>query len=160
MKEKKPGRLYAIAVIDSQYLRDFKLRSLSGDTESDQPEYDKLLKIYGNFATPIPVGTRTCHVTKKPIRPKIVSASKWKTLKGCETALRRIESSEYAKRTIGQKMRSHAGAHSSAHATTSYQLHVVDITDCWNDTITSEIETDRISHEARLSRLKNKLITT
>jgi hypothetical protein len=159
MKENKPGRLYAIAVIDSQYLRDFKLRSLSDESESEQPEYDKLLKINGSYPTLTRVTPRTCHVTKKLIRPKITSASRWKTIAGCKAALNRIESSEHAKRVIAQKM-VYTGATSSAQTTTSYQLYIVDITDCWNDTITSDIEIEMASHEVRLSRLKNKLINT
>ena len=148
MATKKQTRLYAIAVIDSQYLRDYKLRALSGDVESDQPDYDKLLRIYGNWASPVLVRPFTCRILGKTVRKKLSGATRWKTRAGCEKALSRIEASAVAKTNLARKMQG------------AYQFHVVDITDCWNDTVSSEMEYERRSYESRMSRLQKKLIKT
>ncbi len=143
--ENKEKRIYAIAVVDSQYLRDYKLKRLEGD--ESLPEYDKLLKVYGNVGSIVNVRPYKCSLLQKPVRRKIGSCTRWKTMAGCTNAMNRIDANPAAKRNIMRKL-----------GDVQYQLQVVDITECWNDTVMSEILQENLQHESRIKRLEKKLL--
>lgn len=144
---KKNNRIFAIAVVDAQYLRDFKLRSLDGDGHPGQPEYDKLLRVYGNRAFPVVVGAYRCQETGRVIRRKLTSTTRWKTRAGCEKVAARIEASAQARADISKKVKA------------AFAICVIDITDCWNDTIQYSLDMERRQYEAKVRSLTKKLIT-
>lgn len=151
----KSNRIYAIAVIDSQYLRDYKLVRLDGD--ESPPDFDKILKLW-NKSTPtlVPIRPRICRITgKKVFGVRLPGLSKWKTMRGCEKALSCILSTPRAMDILRDRLKR---LHPSYGGQVQFQLMPVDITDLWNDSIVSQISQATLSHEKRVKGLREKLV--
>lgn len=144
----KKKTLYAIAVVDKQYLRDFKLRKMDGAEDAD-PEYDKLLNISSGWARPRAAKPYLCRLTGKVVRQTLTSATRWKTRAGCQAALARIEANPKTRQYI---------ANYPSVSGDSYVLRVVDLTQCWDDSITSKKEALRRSFERGIAALDKKLL--
>ncbi len=143
-------RKWAIAVVDAAQLRDWKLKKISSD-ETTELEWNYLLKIR---SITIARGARTdivftptyaCPITKKQAKYKLSSASVWKTERGALNIINTINSHEGLLKHITKRF------------TSAVSLHLVDITDHWTNTINSQIEHEKVSHNKILQKLYNKL---
>jgi len=143
----KNKRLYAIALIDTGYLRDHKLRRLEDDTIGE-PDYDVMLSMRGRWPRPIHTPTAVCPFTGNTIRQKFGSVSKWLTIKGCKAALSRFESNPALLREVSRLLMGKK----------DFQAVVVDITKCWNDTINTQILIEKKGHEIRMNKLLRQMI--
>ena len=143
-------KLYAIAVLDLAYLRDFKLSQLDDEQENKVPEWNKLLKVTSvssmNFGfNIIQAHEYTCQITKLKCRIRLNSASRWKTLKGAQSCLENVEKNGKLLTRIKNRMG------------TNFGFYIVSIEDTWENTIKSEIAGEKVKHEIILERLYRKL---
>jgi len=142
-------KLYAIAVLDLAYLRDYKLSQIDGDTDT-APRWTKLLKVISPQSKYFGLGLvntheYTCPITKKKCKLKLSSASRWKTLKGAKSCLEKIEKNDKLLERIRQKMGGNFG------------LHIVSIEEDWKNTILSDIEREKVRHQKQLEKFYSKL---
>lgn len=144
------NRKWAIAVVDAAQLRDWKLKKISSD-EISELEWNYLVKVRSitnaRWARTDVVFTPTynCPITKKQARHKLSSASIWKTEKGALNIINTITSNVALLKKISVRFPS------------SISLHLVDITEYWTNTIESQIEYEKVSHNKILQKLYNKL---
>lgn len=142
-------KLYAIAVLDLAYLRDFKLSQLEDDSVV-VPKWTKLLKVIspsGKYFGLNIVNTNeyTCPITKNKCKLRLSSASRWKTLKGAQSCLEKVEKND----KLLERIKSRLGG--------NFGLHIVTIDEEWKNTILSDIEREKYRHEKQLEKFYNKL---
>jgi hypothetical protein len=138
------GKLYAIAVLDTCVLRDFKLSKLNEQTEDIVPHWDKLLKIVLNNA--YYRNNRAINTQFGKYRENLSSVTRWKTKRGAENALARLQKNQKAIEQLKKRLGNNPG------------FLVLDITEDWNETVSVEIKLEEARHSRLIKRLKNKLI--
>jgi len=138
------GKLYAIAVLDTCVLRDFKLSKLNEQTEDIVPHWDKLLKIVLNTA--YYRNNRAINTQFGKYRENLSSVTRWKTKRGAENALARLQKNQKTIEQLKKRLGNNPG------------FLVLDITEDWNETVSVEIKLEEARHSRLIKRLKNKLI--
>lgn len=138
------GKLYAIAVLDTCVLRDFKLSKLNEQTEDTVPHWDKLLKIVLNNA--YYRNNRAINTQFGKYRENLSSVTRWKTKRGAENALARLQKNQKTIEQLKKRLGNNPG------------FLVLDITEDWNETVSVEIKLEEARHSRLIKRLKNKLI--
>lgn len=139
-------KLYGIVILDLAYLRDFKLSQLDDETSEVKLVWNNLLKINPSHLTLVHNREYICRVTNKSCRYKLNSASRWKTLKGAEHALKTVEN----RKNLIESLKKRIGR--------DFALHIVEISEVWNNTLNSEIELEKIRHINQIKKLEKKLI--
>lgn len=137
--------LFVIAVLNSSHLRDYKLRQLQND-EQGELEWNKTLKISSqHFFRVINNHGYVSRLTKKKCRYKLSSCSRWKTLKGANTALERAQKNQKLMKELIARLG-------------PVQFHIVDIAEEWNNTIESQILLEKETHNKSIALLEKKLL--
>lgn len=136
--------LYAIAVLDLQHLRDFKLSQL--DDADAVPKWSLALKISGPYAAAKDTKLYRSSITSKDYRKNLSSISRWKTHKGAQAALKRVESNSRFSESFKRKFGGSPG------------FYIVDVAQIWNDSVEHEIQIQNIAHEKIIKKLHNKMI--
>jgi hypothetical protein len=134
------GELYAIVVLRAKHFRDHKLKLLQ-NVESN-PDWEEILKIrslVGKECSVIHTKLYECSFSKKTIRRGLDSASRWKTRRGAENALKIISKINY------EELKGDG-------------LIIVNIKKEWNDLINSQILQNKDKIQRIIERLEDQLI--
>ena len=142
--------LYTIVFITNQQLRDIKLeRILNPDFLMDKYVHD------GPFDYSLRVRQRAYHEawSYKIYNDKaILNSTKWKTIRGAETALSKVKNILSEKKRISVKG-------NDLWMKNEYIPVICNITNEWNSKIESQIKQEEILYQKRILSLKKKLST-